>query len=54
MVARWRTASGKDYGIVLGIFVLLNVPARQPRDRQREAFKKALGPQQTKRSGEAI
>jgi hypothetical protein len=34
-------------------FVPVNAPARQPRDRQREAFKKALGLQQTKRSAEA-
>jgi hypothetical protein len=53
MVAQWRAASAKNYGIIRGIFVPVNAPARQPRDRQREALKKALGLQQTKRSAEA-
>ena len=39
--------------VLFGIFVPVNAPARQPRDRQREAFKKALAPQQTKWSAEA-
>jgi hypothetical protein len=50
MVAQWRAASAKNYGIIRGIFLPVN---RQPRDRQSEAFKKALGPQQPKRSAEA-
>jgi hypothetical protein len=35
MVAQWRTAGAKNYGILFGIFVPVNAPARQPRDRQR-------------------
>jgi hypothetical protein len=40
MVAQLRTASAKNYGIVFGIFVPENAPARQPRDRQSGGVKR--------------
>jgi hypothetical protein len=32
MVAQWPAARAKNYGIIRGIFVPVNAPARQPRD----------------------
>jgi hypothetical protein len=48
-----RCERQKNNGIICGIFVPVNAPARRPPGRQRDAFKKALGPQQTKGSAEA-
>src|ERR1700738_5257959 len=43
MVAQWRTASAKTYGIAFGIFVPVNAPARQPRGRQRGGVQEGFG-----------
>src|SRR5258706_12485934 len=43
MVAQWRTASAKNYGILFGIFVPVNAPARQPRDHQRRDVQEGCG-----------
>jgi hypothetical protein len=53
MVAQWRTASAKNYEIVFGIFVPVNAPARQPRDRQRGGAQEGFRLHLTQRSAEA-
>src|SRR3979490_1220071 len=40
---KWRAASANNYGIIRGIFVPVNAPARQPRDRQREDVQEGFG-----------
>ena len=52
MVAQWRTASAKNYGILFGIFVPVNAPDRQPRDRQRGVVQDGFATA-TKRRAEA-
>ena len=47
MVAQWRAASAKNYSIAFGIFCARECAGSTALDRQEEAFKKALGPQQT-------
>jgi hypothetical protein len=42
MVAQWRTASAKDYGILFGIFVSVNDSLETAKE---EACKKASRPQ---------
>src|SRR3979409_737011 len=40
---KWRATSAKNYGIIRGIFVPVNAPARQPRDRQRGSVQEGFG-----------